>query len=78
MADLPPAPSRQRDAVSLVSGLLFVGIAGLFLIGDLTEVQLELRWIAPALLIASGLLGLLASVRRSRQGTNAPPPFAGP
>ena len=73
-----PPMHRPRDTVSLVSGLLFVGIAALFLVGDLTVLRVEARWAAPALLIASGLLGLVASLRRSRRGTDAAPPFAGP
>lgn len=65
-AEVEEAPARRpRDAVSLVFGLLYVGAAVLFLVGDLTDVRLELEWAAPALLISCGLLGLIASVRRS-------------
>ncbi len=65
---------HDRDAVSLMGGLLLVLIAGTFLVGDLTSVDVDGRWIAPAVLILVGLAGVLASLRpRSAAG-----PVAGP
>lgn len=58
---------HARDAVSLVMGLLLMAGAGLFLITDVTDADVDLRWTAPAVLIAVGLLGLAASVRRGQQ-----------
>jgi hypothetical protein len=62
MADL--GTRHARDAVSLVLGLVFLSVAGLFLLTDLTDVQVDLRWTGPAVLIGIGLIGLMASVRR--------------
>jgi hypothetical protein len=61
MADL--GSRHRRDAVSLVMGLLMLGVAGLFLVGDLAS-GVDLRWAGPVVLIGIGLIGLAASVRR--------------
>jgi hypothetical protein len=58
---------HARDAVSLVTGLLLMAVAGWFLLTDLTDADVDLRWTAPAVLIGVGLLGLAASVRRGPQ-----------
>ena len=55
---------HARDAVSLVLGLILLSVAGLYLLHDLTDVHLDLRWVGPALLIGIGLAGLGASIRR--------------
>ena len=55
---------HQPDAFSLVMGLLFLALGGFYLVHDLTGPDVDLRWVAPAALIAIGLAGLLASVRR--------------
>ncbi|MDP9101427.1 MAG: hypothetical protein M3N21_04685 [Actinomycetota bacterium] len=55
---------HRRDLLSLVSGLFFVLVGGLYLLGDAANVELDLRWIAPAVLIALGCVGLLGSLRR--------------
>ena len=62
MADL--TSRHRRDVVSLVTGLLFMAGAGLFLLTDATQANVDLRWAGPAVLIGVGALGLLASVRR--------------
>jgi hypothetical protein len=54
--------------VSLVLGLLLVAAGGVFLLVDLSEVTVDLRWVGPVALISIGLLGLLASVRRREPG----------
>src|SRR5881409_2400040 len=58
---------HPRDAVSLVFGLLLAAVAGLFLLTDLTDVSLDVRWVAPAVLVGVGVLGLLASTRPRRK-----------
>jgi hypothetical protein len=55
---------HSRDVVSLVMGLLFMAAAGLFLLSDLSDAQVDLRWVAPTVLIGVGILGLAASIRR--------------
>ena len=62
-----PADRRTRhsaDVFSLVTGLLFLALGGGYLLHDLAGPDVDLRWVAPAALIAIGLAGLLASVRR--------------
>ena len=54
---------HERDALSLMSGLLAVLAAGLYLLHDLTDVDVDARWIAPAVLLAVGTAGLLAALR---------------
>lgn len=62
MADL--GKRHQRDAVSLVLGLLLIAVAALFLVHDLGSTDLDLRWVSPVVLIGVGVAGLAASVRR--------------
>ena len=54
---------HERDTVSLMAGLLLVLGAGLFLLGDLTGVDLDGRWVAPLVLIVVGGVGLLSTLR---------------
>ena len=56
---------HEPDAVSLMAGLLLVLIAGLFLLGDTTALDLDGRWVWPGALIAVGLAGLLSTLRRT-------------
>ena len=63
------APTRRTgrhpaDVFSLVMGLLFMALGGGYLAHDLTGPDVDLRWLSPAALIAIGLSGLAASVRR--------------
>ena len=58
------AKRHAADVLSLVCGLLFVAAAGLFLVNDLSDADVDLRWLAPVVLIGIGVLGLAASVRR--------------
>lgn len=66
---------HDRDDVSLMSGLLLVLLAAAFLLNDLTALDLDGRWVAPALLIAVGLVGLVATLRRT--GRPEEPPIPG-
>ena len=54
---------HDRDTVSLMAGLLLVLIAGVFLVGDLTSLSVDGRWVAPLVLIAVGGAGLASSLR---------------
>lgn len=56
---------HEQDTVSLMAGLLLVLTAGLFLLGDLTAVDLDDRWVWPGALIAVGGVGLLTTLRGS-------------
>ena len=56
--------SHARDTVSLVLGLVFCAIATLFLVEDIGDANVDLRWVAPAVLIGIGVIGLSAGARR--------------
>lgn len=58
------ADRHERDAVSLMGGLLLVLLAGAFLLHDLTTVEVDGRWGAPLALIAVGAAGLASTLRR--------------
>ena len=55
---------HPRDAVSLVLGLVLATVAVLFLVVDVTDRSVDLRWAGPVALMAIGALGLAASLRR--------------
>jgi hypothetical protein len=63
---------HDRDTVSLMAGLLLVLIAGVFLVGDLTSLSVDGRWVAPLVLIAVGGAGLASSLRSAERGSTAP------
>jgi hypothetical protein len=52
---------HDLDATSLIAGLLFVAIGGLFLLDRVDAIALEVRWIWPLLLIGLGIAGLASS-----------------
>lgn len=54
---------HERDAVHLMAGVLLVLVAGLFLVDDLTGVDVDGRWTAPVVLIAVGVAGVLSTLR---------------
>lgn len=55
---------HERDAVSLMGGLLLVLVALGVLVDSLTGLRVDAGWAAPAGLVVVGLAGLWASVRR--------------
>lgn len=60
---------HELDLVSLVAGLLFTGTAAAFLVGELTDVRVDPRWVVPVVLVGLGLAGLAGVVLgRSRGG----------
>ncbi|MCW2605832.1 MAG: hypothetical protein JWO60_525 [Frankiales bacterium] len=56
---------HERDAVSLMGGLLLVLLAVGVLVDSLTDVRLDAALVAPAVLVTVGLAGLWASLRRT-------------
>jgi hypothetical protein len=70
ISDLSDNESERRssrhpaDAFSLVMGLLFMALGGLYLVHDLSGPDVDLRWVGPAALVGIGIAGLTASVRR--------------
>lgn len=65
---------HERDGVSLMGGLLMVLVAGLYLLHELTSVELDGRWVAPAVLLSAGLAGLLAPLRQRRRSDEGAAP----
>jgi hypothetical protein len=59
---------HEPDWTSFIAGLTFCGIAVTYLAGELLGRTLELRWVAPILLIGLGLAGLAGTVVRVRRG----------
>jgi hypothetical protein len=44
--------------------MLMLAVGGLFLVSDISDNSTDLRWTIPAALIAIGVSGLVASVRK--------------
>ena len=63
---------KINDSVSLMAGLLLVLLAGVFLVHDLTALDVDGRWAAPVVLIAVGAAGLLSSLRSAEKDSTAP------
>jgi uncharacterized integral membrane protein len=63
---------HTRDGVSLMAGLLLVLLAAVFLVDDLTGLDVDGRWAAPVVLIAVGAAGLLSTLRSGERGSTAP------
>jgi hypothetical protein len=55
-------PGHDLDALSLMAGVAFVGVAVAALLH--TGPGIPLRWVAPTLLILVGVVGLMASRAR--------------
>lgn len=62
---------HDLDVLSLLTGLLYIGIGVVVLLHGVIGLQLPLRWLAPALLIALGLAGLVGSRRRGRRSSES-------
>jgi hypothetical protein len=58
---------HDLDVTSLVSGLLFLGIAAIWLLGAGRALNVGHGWVLPALFVGVGAVGLGTAVRRNRQ-----------
>jgi hypothetical protein len=71
---------HEPDWTSLIAGVTFCAIALAYLGGEVTHRSLELRWVAPMLLVGLGLAGLAGTLVRARRmsdlGTAATNPVA--
>jgi hypothetical protein len=56
------------DIVSLVGGLLFMGLGFAFLLDALDKWSADVTWVPPIVLIALGLAGVLSTVGRRGPG----------
>jgi hypothetical protein len=67
---------HSTDVMSLVFGVIFLGVAGWWLLGQYVTIDVpHLGWIAAAVLIILGVLGLAGSLRGERP---APTPVTAP
>ncbi len=51
-----------------MGGLLLLLVGTLALVADVTDLSVDLRWAAPAVLIAVGVAGLVGTVRSRQPG----------
>jgi hypothetical protein len=56
-------PRHDLDLTALVTGLVFVAFGLVFVIDGAGWADVDLRWIAPVLLVALGAAGLAAALR---------------
>ena len=68
---------HELDVLSLVAGLVFVVVAVSHLVTQATDADLDGRWIAPLVLIALGVAGLVGALRSGRRGELAAPEDGG-
>jgi hypothetical protein len=65
--------NRHRlDVVSLLAGLLFLGLGTAFLLDALDAWSADVTWTPPIVLIVLGTAGVLAALGRSREAARAP------
>lgn len=62
---------RKPDLTSLFAGITFCVIALTYIGGEITHRMLQLRWVAPILLIGLGLAGLAGAALRAKQRTTS-------
>lgn len=71
----PPPADRGVKVPHLVFGLLFLGVAGIWALGTshlISDAHLTL--LGPGVLIAAGVIGLVASLATARKRGSAPQP----
>lgn len=69
---------HSADTISLVFGVIFVGIATWWLAGRFVEIRIpNLGWILAAALILAGLVGVAGSLRTDRAAAMAGAPAVG-
>ncbi len=57
------------DVVSLLGGLLFVGLGGAFLLDATNVWSADITWVPPIVLIVLGLAGVLSTFARRSPGS---------
>ncbi|MGA8113283.1 MAG: hypothetical protein WCA46_06450 [Actinocatenispora sp.] len=70
----PGLRTHPTDVVSLVFGLIFLGLAGWWLLDLVAGVTLPLGWLLAVTLIVVGGIGLFAAVRPGRRRHGDEPP----
>lgn len=59
--------THPLNIAHLVSGLVLLGIAGIWALGASNLVDVEARWLVPLVLLVAGTVGLAAAVVRPRE-----------
>lgn len=54
---------HEFDLTSFVAGLVFLAIAGAYLVGAFTSVRIDATWVLPLGLVGLGVAGLAGSLR---------------
>jgi hypothetical protein len=67
---------HEPDWTSLIAGVTFCAIAVAYLGGEVTHRNLELRWVAPILLIGLGIAGLAGTLVRAHRLSDSAAPMA--
>ncbi len=62
------------DVISLIFGLIFVGIAAWWLLARVSSIALPVGWVVAIALVVIGTIGLLAAIRPTRRGPDKPDP----
>jgi uncharacterized membrane protein HdeD (DUF308 family) len=55
------------DVISLIFGLIFVGIAAWWLLARVSSIALPVGWVIAIALVVIGTIGLLAAIRPTRR-----------
>ena len=64
-APSPPEQNRGTSVPHLVVGLVFLGIAGSWVLHEVGVIEsVEVQWLLPLVLVVAGAAGLLASMAR--------------
>jgi len=58
---------HQVDATSLISGLVFAGVALVYLIAENSALEVDVRWALPLALIGLGIGGVVGAVTSARR-----------
>jgi hypothetical protein len=69
---------HELDVASLVTGLVFVAIAVVYLVSAYTDTNVSAGWVLPLGLIGLGLAGLAGSLRRGLRSELPSAPAAAP
>ncbi len=55
------------DITAFVWGVMSIAAAALFALDDAGSLQLDLKWLIPAALVASGIIGIANALRSLRR-----------
>lgn len=65
---------HELDPLALVAGLLFLIVGCAYLVGELTDSEVDPRWVVPVALLTVGFAGLASSLLNVVRRREAPPP----